>query len=1141
MWQPILTTKKKEWQPVLTPTQSAPSPAPKSQESYFYGQTPRGYTFGRADEIDTSGRPYLAYRKPGDTSTTTDKTRVATKFTPILALPTTKENVYNPRGVANEQAVKQSLGYRSGKDNLDHVMALAVSGSNNPANLRVVPKEQNTDGDLANQSLKDVQAGKKSLFQAQTDFALAKKTPLPETGSRYGILKQAALQAEEEAKKTKNIGGLLKNTIKAIPSALAKQVGQPILQSAAIATEKLRTLNPNATFTPKTQFQKELLGTDKPLDFTAKGEELGIKNKKIAPIVGGLLVAGDLIPGGGSKKGAQQAFNAEKYIAEQVTKRAAAKVAGSPGVLSKSKSFLADAKSKLVDFTAPIEDTLAEAQKKSKFSLLPEHDIHNQIDRVLRAPTLAGQFAKDHGIVDVIRKVDNPDALDQYMIAKHAIELDTRGITTGRDMAKDTALIKALAPKYEAQAQQVGNYARKLLDYSVDTGLVSKETADMLKARYPDYVPFNRVFSEIEKEAGQGTKAVASLSKQTAVQKIVGSEREIESPLQSLLAKTNDVFKQGEKNQAGKLLASYEKLPGNPFQLKEGAGDHTISFFDNGVKKTFTTTPEISEAAKALNVQQINVLGKILAFPVRVARLGITGVNLPFLAANFAKDQATAFINSDQALRSSIANPINFGKSLFAAVGHGNLYDEMVRAGGAGTSYDIARNQVEQTFDRIRAGRGLLSRAGYTVRHPSELLRAVENLVGRGEEMTRIQQYEGAKQGLLKQGLDKKNATIGAARAARDNTVNFARRGEWGTVLNSAFLYLNAGIQGTRTLLRNAKNKPAQTATKIAVSTLFPTAAITAWNLNDPERKKAYEDIPEYEKENNLIIIPPNPTQDEKGYWNVIKIPLSQGINNLTTLVRKPMEQAYELDPVKFKDIAQSLIGTVSPINPTKGSVLSTVVPQAVKPTIEAAVNQSLFTGNPIVPEGLSRLSPEKQIKADTSDFAIKLGGQLGVSPAQIDAFVKSTFGGVGAQITGQQSVKEAVLARFTKARGGEVANKVYENQQALSQEKADVRAEFKASAYQQIQDLVKQGKKEEAQKMVESLSEADYEIYKGIKTGERAKRTSELRGLLNTDPQRAVTFVRSQDPEEQKRLVNVLTDEEYDAYTRAKNSIIKP
>jgi len=784
-----------------------------------------------------------------------------------------------------------------------------------------------------------------------------------------------------------------------------------------------------------------------------------------------------------------------QYIKEQIIARETARnIDNSIG--NKIKDFLQNAQSKLIDFTSPIENTLKDAMARDKFSLIPSQDIRNQIDNVLRAPTLAGQFAKDGGLVDVIKTVPDVNALDQYLIAKHAIELNTAGIETGRDLIKDEKLVSALAPTYEPFAAKVGDYSRNLLQYAVDSGLVSQKLADELKIKYPDYVPFNRVFGEgeLQQGAGTGSKGVASQGSQSVVQKIKGSTRQVESPLESFFAKTNEVFIQGERNKAARLLASYEKLPNNPFELKEIKamvddstgkimnlpGDEskaTISFMDNGEKRTFSTTPEIAQAAKALSVQNLNVLGKILAFPVRIARIGITGINLPFVAANLAKDQITAFINSEKALSTSIANPGNFLRSLFSAVGHDGLYEEMLRAGGGGTSFDISRNQATNTLKSVRAGRNVGSKALYTVTHPDEFLRAVENIVNRGEEATRIQQFRGMREALMKQGMSREEATVAAARAARENTVNFMRRGEWGTVLNSAFLYLNAGIQGTRTFLRALKTRPIQTATKLALVGFTPVAYATFWNLSDPKRAEAYKDISSYEKENNIIIVPPDPVQDADGKWNVIKIPLSQEINNIVGLVRRPIEAMFGMDPVSMGDVATALIGSVSPIKPDLGSIVSTATPQAIKPTIEGVVNQSLFTGIPQVPASLQDQSPKNQFKDTTSGTARKIGEMLNLSPIKVEEWIKGTFGGVGSQALnavdqalaatgaipkeqiGGQNILDAITARFSKASGGQTERKAQDEITAFTQKDADASKALtdKATAiWKSVKDLPK-------------------------------------------------------------------------------------
>ncbi len=747
----------------------------------------------------------------------------------------------------------------------------------------------------------------------------------------------------------------------------------------------------------------------------------------------------------------------QQYINEQVAAQKASAKGESSGLLENIKSKLMDAKTNLYNSTAPIEDVLAQAQKKGKYQVLTSNNIQDQIDRAIRSPELSTQFMKDNGLIDAIQQAPDEKALNQYLIAKHATDVGELGIQTGRNAAKDKQLLTDLAPQYEPIAQKVVQYGQKLLDYATESGLVSKETATMLKQKYPNYVPLNRIFSELEQGSVQGTgRGVASLSKQTVVQRLKGSQRDIQNPLESLLLKTTDAFAQGERNQAGRMLASYKDLPGNPFQLKElktgESATHTVSYLENGVKKTFETTPEIASAAKFLDKRQLGFIGNLFALPVRLARIGITGINLPFVASNIAKDQVSAFINSDKALQTSIANPPVFLKAAWNAIGHGKEYDNWIRSGGGGTSFDISRNALNKTVAQIRAGRSVGSNVAYTVTHSAALLRAVENIVNRGEETTRLQQYIGTKKSLLAEGRTPKDAEILAARASRENTVNFARSGDWGKALNSVFLYLNAGLRGSGLLLRNLKNRPVQTSAKIALSVLTPVATVTAWNLSDPRRKAAYDDIQDFEKDNNLVIIPPNPVKDPKtGKWNVIKVPFSQEIANLTVPMRKSIEGLNGYDGAGFGDFAKAILGSTTSLNVNNVNQLEgQFIPQAVKPGLEATLNKNLFTGQDVVPQYINGvpskdLPPEEQVKPGTSGTARLVGKAINQSPLKVEQFVKSTAGGVGSQLlnlsdtglaatgaipkdqVGGQSIVQGLESRFQQATGGEQQNKEYQ------------------------------------------------------------------------------------------------------------------
>jgi hypothetical protein len=696
-------------------------------------------------------------------------------------------------------------------------------------------------------------------------------------------------------------------------------------------------------------------------------------------------------------------FNAKKYINQQSKAQKIARDKNNPsGLKTKYQATKLDIKSKLVDSFAPIEDTLNKAEKAGA-KIDPSHNIKYQIDRALRAKTIAGQHLKDNNLHKIIQKVDNTNEFDQYLIARHAPDVEMNGFKTGRDSAKDAALVKQLNPKYEKHAKALDKYSQGLLDKSVEYGLINKDLAKQLKQQYPNYVPINRIFSDLEQQGHKGAGGnPASLSKQTVVQKLKGSEREIESPLASIVAKTEHVIDQGERNKAASILASYKDLPDNPFGLKElksaeTAGERpVISFLENGKQRRFETTSEIAAAAKSLNKQQLGFVGQVFAVPTRVLRLGATGVNVGFTLANASKDLASGFVNSKHG--ASMANPATFVKALKAATMHNSKeYGELVREGAGGTSFDIARNEPVQNVKSIRAGRSKTAKATYTVTHPGDLLRAIENTIGRGEEFGRALQYYGNKKAFSKK-HNESDARILAADAARNNTINFNRAGDYGRAANTLLPYLNAGVQGARTLSRNIKDRPVQTSTKIAITAFVPMAALTSWNLNDPKRKAAYDDLSDYEKKGNFILVPPNPKKDDAtNRWNVIKIPMSQEIANLSDSVRNGVEKLHGDKNFDFAKLTHNLLGTATSLQ-TSGAreAIGQATPQALKPGLETVMNQNLFTGNPVVPKSLKNLDSKDQYNKYTSGTAKVVGKATNASPLAVDNAIRTSTGGAG-------------------------------------------------------------------------------------------------------------------------------------------------
>jgi hypothetical protein len=444
---------------------------------------------------------------------------------------------------------------------------------------------------------------------------------------------------------------------------------------------------------------------------------------------------------------------------------------------------------------------------------------------------------------------------------------------------------------------------------------------------------------------------------------------------------------------------------------------------------------------------------------VRMAKLGITGINLPFAASNVAADLGHTAVTA--ANGRSVFSPSTFLRAFLAAVKHDALYEGMIRSGAGFTSFDLMRNQPRLGIEKIRASRSVGARAVYAAAHPvstvGDLFRAAEDLVARSEEFGRARLFKGTKEAALKQGRTAEDADVLARLQANYGLPNYYRAGNWGRALNGAFLYLNAGIQGSRSFLRAVERDPVGTAEKVALALYVPVTIATLWNLSDEERRKAYMDLENYEKDNNLVLLPPIPVKSEDGKYSVIKLKLPPGLNQLTIPIRRGIEAMYDLDPMTFQEIANAVVGSVSPIEPTKRSILSNLVPQAVKPTVQATANYDFFRDRPKVSPGLQHLTPSMQVYPYTSETARKIGERIGVSPIIVEEFVKDTLGGVGSQLLnlsdrvlaakgvipeeqiGGQDPLRGIAARYGEARGGATEHREFERLRKFEQEAADI------------------------------------------------------------------------------------------------------
>lgn len=595
---------------------------------------------------------------------------------------------------------------------------------------------------------------------------------------------------------------------------------------------------------------------------------------------------------------------------------------------------------------------------------------------------------------------------NEYANARTELASAKDGTPTSLPVPKLQAIVDSgKGTHYEERFNALNAHYKNLADQAHAGGLISDETHAKYKANN-DYIRIQRDMGDLLPPPGQGRSY--SLGSTILNQKRKGSTREILPAGETAAHYTQQITREIAKNRTGTHLVGSlheaglaQKLPG-PASTK-----NTVSIMRNGVKETYEVSPAIKEAVSNINPYHMNIVMQILGAPGRLFRAGVTGLNPVFIARNLLKDQVGTAINTRHLLATH--NPSSFIHGLMSATkdaaGGSNdpIYQDFLRHYGDTTSYDLTRN-VKNTKDAVALVRG-----GKPVAFKQALkspIRSLENIASITEKSTRFQNYRGEYKNAIAEGLAPDQASERAAIAAWQNSVDFSRAGTWGRALNTVIPYWNPATQGVRQMGRTLAHQPVKSALTGTALIGVPLAAATAWNLSSPDTAAIYNNIPEYEKDNNIILIPPGTTQNQDGTYDVVKVPLAPGWKDVFMPIRRAFEDFNKHKPLEFTKMAQDVLqATGGPVSfNSVGAFAGSFVPQAVKPLVQQYANKDLFSGKTIVPDYINQATdaqgnpiPEGQ-KADkfSSGTAKAIGGALHVSPIRVEKFVKDTGGTVG-------------------------------------------------------------------------------------------------------------------------------------------------
>lgn len=389
---------------------------------------------------------------------------------------------------------------------------------------------------------------------------------------------------------------------------------------------------------------------------------------------------------------------------------------------------------------------------------------------------------------------------------------------------------------------------------------------------------------------------------------------------------------------------------GKPVFQKTPAGYERLGVMVDGQMREMlmpsAMTREWVTQDPAVSAQWANIIGWVSG--AKILRPMATGLNPEFAITNLPRDIAHAWATTYEYSPHLPIATAQMGKDYVKVA-----KDTFTRQG--------------RWLDYLNEGGGMefLTHQGRVTGKTTGVWSGIQKFLGYLGETSEIWTRLALRERALRNGKPPHEATWIAR-----NYLDFSQGGNLIKGLDTAVPYLNAGVQGTRGLVRAAKEKPVTFTYKMAEVGTLATGLYLANRHTNPE---CWEAIPDYDKVNNFIITTPLTYTDEEGntrhlYFRVAK---DQGQKLICTIFENMMAK-YTGEDV---DADQSVMAV--------SELISVVPTELLPPAMDAALgymsNENFWRRTDIWhgPE----VEPKEEYRPRTHPAFVKWGELTSLSP----------------------------------------------------------------------------------------------------------------------------------------------------------------
>lgn len=523
-----------------------------------------------------------------------------------------------------------------------------------------------------------------------------------------------------------------------------------------------------------------------------------------------------------------------------------------------------------------------------------------------------------------------------------------------------------------------------------DAQVFDHALAQTLRTKYKKYCPLLRDFSDTAAADSfiggltEGGRGIGNVSVPLKKINIMGSERGVLNPLETILKSYAVMLNRAERNKVALMAVKnakdadlhelIEEVPGTTADPK----NCVFTVLVNGKKKAFKTTQDLYGPIVGYNLPAAGLMFGVARTAARMLRTGAT-MSPSFILRNVLRDTVFAGIAS----KNGFIPVLDTVRGAMALWKDPAMRAEFEAAGVTEFNFYSSQDARIKSLDAM---------AGAKPVSVWEMMKAVfSNLEAASdffESSTRMGEYMKARQ----KGLSMEEA----ARAAREITLDFSRSGRVGEQVNQVVPFFNACLQGGDKMVRLFREDFVGTSLKVFKYIMLPSLLIMAMNWD----KDWYKDLDPDVKNN---------------YWcfgKDFRVPKPQEAG---VLFGSGIEALFEQAAGKDKEAIGNWLKAFF------SNMVPGVVPTLFLPILEWQANYSYFKGRQLVGSKYQRLPDELQYNDYTSELSKGIGSALKVSPMKIDNLVRGYTGTMGGLLWSVAGEPFAKAQNLPKKRIGEL------------------------------------------------------------------------------------------------------------------------